>query len=411
MTAPRRILDCTVKEAWWRAFETPYDGFHVFEPLEKSKWCKCGNCVVGYAAETPRKFFCAVDGFTDDNYARSVHKHHDQIMALKHQRECQHLFATSGMVPDMQEPVPVEMPVEPRCLVQLAHALKARAQPLEDALRSLQRPFEVLCTIRSGNGKYDADVLVLVDQKTDSSILICPCDVRKLTNADCTSAATKRDDMAQLHHHTEKAENANVRVWELITDSTGLAKYLYDPLDQRFYHRLVRTEGMETRCEELKPHVAGVAVGDFIPNLLVEAPGTIVEDHLCFSVAGGDVKVTSVEKVESTLDPRVARARVRSGEKKTADVYRLAAPYYPQGYNSKIRGYALTYMITCPDACRYATIDHILGDRADHSIGMLHSVSTSENSRVKEMVDKKGGGYAKVQALYARMFPAAAATV
>ena len=122
--------------------------------------------------------------------------------------------------------------------------------------------------------------------------------------------------MAQLHHHTEKAENANVRVWELITDSTGLAKYLYDPLDQRFYHRLVRTEGMETRCEELKPHVAGVAVGDFIPNLLVEAPGTIVEDHLCFSVAGGDVKVASVEKVESTLDPRVARARVRSGEKK-----------------------------------------------------------------------------------------------
>ena len=101
MTAPRRILDCTVKEAWWRAFETPYDGFHVFEPLEKSKWCKCGKCLVGYAAETPRKFFCAVDGFTDDNYARSVHKHHDQIMALKHQRECQHLFATSGMVPDI----------------------------------------------------------------------------------------------------------------------------------------------------------------------------------------------------------------------------------------------------------------------------------------------------------------------
>ena len=110
---------------------------------------------------------------------------------------------------------------------------------------------------------------------------------------------------------------------------------------------------------------------------------------MCFSVAGGDVKVTSVEKVESTLDPRVARARVRSGEKKTADVYRLAAPYYPQGYNSKIRGYALTYMIMCPDACRYATIDHTLGDRDDHSIGMLRSVSTSENSRVKEMVDKK----------------------
>ena len=103
--------------------------------------------------------------------------------------------------------------MEPRCLVHLAHALKTRAKPLEDAFRRLQRPFEVLCTIKT---RSNADVLVLVDQKTDSSILICPCDVRRLTNCDCTSAATKRDEMAQLHLHTESAENANVRVWDLI---------------------------------------------------------------------------------------------------------------------------------------------------------------------------------------------------
>ena len=311
------------------------------------------------------------------------------------------------MVPDMQEPVKVEMPVEPRCLVQLAHALKARAKPLEDALRSLRRPFDVLCSIRSG--KYEYNVLALVDQKTNSSILICPCDVRRLTNTDCTSAATKRDDMAQLHHHTEKAENANVRVWELITDSTGLAKYLYDPLDQRFYQRLVRTKDMETRHEELKPYVAGVAVGDFVPNLIVERPGTISEDHMMFSVVGGDVKVTSVEKAETTLDARELRAKMRSGEMdESADVYRLAEPYHPQ-LQAQIRDYALTYMVMCPDACRYATIDHILGDRADHSLGMLHSVSTSENSRIERMARAKGG-YAAVQRLYAATFPAPAAT-
>ena len=131
---------------------------------------------------------------------------------------------------------------------------------------------------------------------------------------------------------------------------------------------------------------------------------------MMFSVVGGDVKVTSVEKAETTLDARELRAKMRSGEMdESADVYRLAEPYHPQ-LTALIRDYALTYMIMCPDACRYATIDHILGDRADHSLGMLHSVSTSENTRVKAMVDKKGGGYAKVQALYARMFPAAAAT-
>ncbi len=396
----------TVCEAWWLASKTPYDGPHVFEPLETSKWCQCSNCVVGYAAETPRSFFCAVDGFTRTNYAESVRAHHAQIKALTHQRRCRNLFATSGMVPDMEEPVPVEMPVEPRCLVQLAHALKARAKPLENALRSLQRPFEVLCTIKSG--KYLEDVLALVDQATDSTRLICPCDVRRLTNCDCTSAATKRDEMAQLHHHTEKAENANVRVWDLITDSTGLAKYLYDPLNQRFYHRLVRTKGMET-VEELKPHLDGVAVGDFVPHLIVERQGYISEDHMMFTVAIGDVKVTSVEKAETTLGPRELRAKMRSGEMdESADVYRLADPYYPQS-QSEIKGYALMYMIMCPDACRYATIDHILGDRADHSLGMLHSVSTSENTRIMCMVEADGG-YAAVQRLYAATFPAPPAT-
>ena len=102
-------------------------------------------------------------------------------------------------------------------------------------------------------------------------------------------------------------------------------------------------------------------------------------------------------------------AKVRSGEMdESADVYRLAQPYYPQEW-SKIKGYALTYMVVCPDACRYATIDHILGDRADHSLGMLHSVSTSENSRIERMARAKGG-YAAVQRLYAATFPAPAAT-
>jgi len=309
----------------------------------------------------------------------------------------------------MEEPVPVEMPKQLDCLVHLAHALKARAKPLENALRSLRRPFKALCSITIGNYKNPYTVLALVDQKTSSSILICPCDVRQLTNCDCTAAATKRDATAQLHYHTESAENANIRVWELILDSKGLAKYMYDPVTGRFYRRLVRTEGIETRHEELKPYVAGVDVGDFFPDVIVECSGCIRDDHLCFSVAGGDVKITSVEKDEEDLDPRVLRAKRRSREMdESADVYRLADPYYPQS-QSEIKGYALMYMIMCPDACRYATIDHILGDRADHSLGMLHSVSTSENTRVKAMVDKKGGGYAKVQALYARMFPAAAA--
>ena len=105
----------------------------------------------------------------------------------------------------------------------------------------------------------------------------------------------------------------------------------------------------------------------------------------------------------------ILRPHLADGDVVVYDVYRLAEPYHPQ-LQAQIRDYALTYMVMCPDACRYATIDHILGDRADHSLGMLHSVSTSENTRVKAMVDKKGGGYAKVQALYARMFPAAAAT-
>ena len=128
-----------------------------------------------------------------------------------------------------------------------------------------------------------------------------------------------------------------------------------------------------------------------------------------FSVVGGDVKVTSVEKAETTLDARELRAKMRSGEMdESADVYRLAEPYHPQ-LQAQIRDYALTYMVMCPDACRYATIDHILGDRADHSLGMLHSVSTSENSRIERMVRAKGG-YAAVQRLYAATFPAPPAT-
>lgn len=398
----------TVREAWWRAFKTPYDGTHVFEPLEKSKWCKCSNCVVGYAAETPRTLFCAVDGFTDSNYPRDVRAHHDQITALTHSRRCQQLFSTSGMVPDMEEPVPVEMPTEPRCLVHLAHALNTRAQPLEDAFRSLQRPFDVLCSINTGGRHQTYTVLALADEKTDSSILICPCDVRQLTNCDCTAAAARRLETAHLQYHTEDADNANVRVWELRTDSKDLAKYLYDPVTGRFYRRLVRTKGIETSHEELKPYVAGVDVGDVFPDLIVESPGSIRDDYLCFNVAGGDLKITSVEKVEEALDPRVLRAKKRSGESKPADVLRPAEPYYPQG-QSEIKGYALTYMIMCPDACRYATIDHILGDRADHSFGMLHSVSTSENTRIERMVRAKGG-YAAVQRLYAATFPAPPAT-
>ena len=88
------------------------------------------------------------------------------------------------------------------------------------------------------------------------------------------------------------------------------------------------------------------------------------------------------------------------------------ATYVTEDYDltkTSAKNYALTFVVVFPSACRYATIDHALGDRSDHSVGMLRSVSTSENTRIMDVVGKEnegyGTGYPAVQAMYAAMFP------
>ena len=158
--------------------------------------------------------------------------------------------------------------------------------------------------------------------------------------------------------------------------------------------------------------MTGVQEGDFIPGVLMErakhvcarvVDGVAVHDSWHFNITAGDLKITWVETVPVALN-REQNLKIRKGEmERPPDVYRVAEPYYPRR-SSKIRDYALTFMIVFPSACRYATIDHVLGNREDNSIGMLHSVSTSENTRIMHMV-KAQGGYSAVQALYAANFP------
>ena len=74
----------TVPEAWFRAFGVPYDCPHAFDALPLRKWCRCRNCVVGFAEHMPRASFISSEGFTDINYGRDIKKHHAQILSLIH---------------------------------------------------------------------------------------------------------------------------------------------------------------------------------------------------------------------------------------------------------------------------------------------------------------------------------------
>ena len=65
-----------VKEAWFQAFGTPYDGVHAFGALPLENWCRCGECVVGYAENMPRALFRTTDGFCGLGLAREVKRHH-----------------------------------------------------------------------------------------------------------------------------------------------------------------------------------------------------------------------------------------------------------------------------------------------------------------------------------------------
>ena len=153
---------------------------------------------------------------------------------------------------------------------------------------------------------------------------------------------------------------------------------------------------------QLAPFVKDVPVGDVIPEVLIELSSRISADGREFAIGRGHVRVKSIVKVEAPEDRKV-RALIRSGAMKAPQDTYIMQEYDSTGFT--VKDYALTYAVVCPSACRYATIDHVLGNRDDHSIGMLHSVSTSENSRIMNMVNAQPGGYPAAQAMYARMFP------
>ena len=169
------------------------------------------------------------------------------------------------------------------------------------------------------------------------------------------------------------------------------------------HSRLVRKAGLEKKHPELAPYVKDVGVGGVIPDVLILMSSRAPYG---FQIGARHVRVTSVERVPPTLD-RAAKFAIRNGERDPPqDTYRL---HEYDSTNTTVKDYQLVYAVVCPSECRYATIDHTLGNRDDHSIGMLRSVSTSENSRIERMARAKGG-YAAVQRLYAATFPAPAAT-
>ena len=399
----------TVREAWFRAYRRPYDGIHAFDALPLEEWCQCGKCVVGYAKDTPRTDFCRDDGFRFDTYDRTIRQHHAQVTALRHMETCQKVLVESGVAPDLEAPTRVEMPRTIRCLVHFARASMLRAAPFEDALRSLRRRFQVLeleepmSSQRAfGGGARRVELLVPAAASAPNTLSICGCNVKRTIMTDCTSEAENRGDSI-LTKNTSDAENANVRCWFWIIDSRGVTYYLFDPLTGKLYRRLVRKAGLEKKHRELAPYVKDVRVGDLIPDVLIEMNSTTTDGGEEFNVGADHVKITSVVRVPPTLD-RAEKLAIRNKERDPPpDTYRLHKYDSP---NTAVKDYALVYAVMCPSACRYATIDHTLGVRSDHSIGMLRSVSTSENSRVKEMVDEEDG-YVEAQALYASTFPAA----
>ena len=407
----------TVREAWFLAHRRPYDAIQAYDALELEKWCRCRNCVVGFAENTPRALFLRDDGVVDTHFSDDVRRHHDQIEALEHSRRCVTELVESGTAPGLQMPTRVEMPVTQRCLCYFAQESVKRAAPLVDAFEGLRWRFKVLkladrmsSTIAFGGGPGFVQLLVLAgaDANVDETRLICVCNVKETIMTDCTAAANNRHETAiMLQRNSSEADNANVRHWLWRKDSRGVSLYVFDPLTGLFYRRIVRKAGLEKKYKELASYAKDVRDGDFVPDVLILMKSTTtIDGSESFTIPVRHVKITSVERVPPTLD-RAAKLAIRNGERDPPqDTYRL------QEYDSPpthVKDYALVYAVTYPSACRYATIDHTLGNRDDHSIGMLRSVSTSENSRVKEMVDKEGG-YVKARKLYARMFPPAAAT-
>ena len=406
----------TVREAWFIAHERPYDAIQAYDALELEKWCRCSKCVVGFAENTPRALFLRDDGFVDKNFLEAVRKHHDQIEALTHSRRCVKELVESGTAPGLQMPTRVEMPVNQRCLCYFAQEAVKRAAPLVDAFEGLRRRFKVLkladqlsSKIAFGGGRGFVQLLVLAgaDANVDETRLICVCNVEETIMTDCTAAAKNRHETAiMLQQNTSNAENANVRHWLWRKDSRGVSLYVFDPLMGLLYRRIVRKPGLEQRHPELAPFVKDVPVGDVIPEILIELVSQTSDDGQVFQTGKNHLRVTSVERVPLTLDS-ATRLAIRNGERdQPPETYRLLEYDSP---STAVKDYQLVYAVTCPSACRYATIDHTLGNRDDHSIGMLRSVSTSENSRVMTMVQDEGG-YVEAQALYARMFPPAAAT-
>ena len=407
----------TVREAWFLAHRRPYDAIQAYDALELEKWCLCEKCVVGHAENEPRALFRRDDGVVDENFRGAVRKHHDQIEALTHSRRCVKELVESGTAPGLQMPTRVEMPVNQRCLCYFAQESVKRVAPLVTALEGLRLQFQVLkletpmhANVAFGGGQGFVEILVRAgtDVNVNETRLICVCNVEETIMTDCTAAANNRHETAiMLQRNTSEADNANVRHWLWRKDSRGVSLYVFDPLTAKLYRRIVRKPGLEKNYKELAPFVKDVPVGDVIPEVLIQMTSTNSrDDGEKFTVAAGCVRVTAVERVPQTLDS-ATRLAIRNRERDPPpDTYRLLEYDLPQ---TTVKDYALAYAVVFPSACRYATIDHTLGDRDDHSIGMLRSVSTSENSRVKEMVDEEGG-YAKVQALYARMFPPAAAT-
>ena len=122
---------------------------------------------------------------------------------------------------------------------------------------------------------------------------------------------------------------------------------------------------------------------------MIELTSYTSDDGRAFNIGKNNVRVTAVERVPPTLD-RAEKLAIRNKERDPPpDTYRLLEYDSP---STHVMDYQLVYAVTFPSACRYATIDHVLGNHSDNSLGLLRSVSTSENTRIMHMVRAHRGG-------------------